>query len=512
MKRPTPEEIRAALDPGTLPEPPAGLTERIKREIPPALPRREAPARWGGADWLRLAATLVLVSGGVLLGYKLAVWMWFPAGARQETIARLVPRANGSIVLPTDGLPVQAVPAAYISTKESPRSTWGANADPFPEAEARRWLEQGKLPPADAVPPLSWAGYFDPGGDPGEPMVLEGGPSPLNPDPSYRLLRVTVAAPLPPKVPRPPMDVTVMLDLREANGQLEMVERSLREAAAGLQAHDRLRMVYERELDPERAHAPGVRLKERQEFVFIGDAGGSAKEAAEPVRRMIRITRSGPPFVWIPDETGGAGGGEMEVRTIVLRAPEAPEPPAAPLAPVPPAPMPVGIPPDELPDTLRATVRALAGGREVWVEFNPRAVEYYRLIGQGRGPSTTPDGTGRMVALYEIKLNPRASEDAVVATLRLDEGSDAAVKSLELRHDEIAASMEKASAGLKAAALSARVTEMVAQEKALREINLRELEAEVRRLAGEKVLLERQAKELRRLVEIAARDAAVPKR
>ena len=515
MKRPTPEEIRAALDREPAPEPPDGLMETVKRSIPEPLPRWEAPAPWGRADWFRLAATLVLVAGGVLLGYKIALWMRTPA--ETGTVARLVPRASGPLTLQTTELPIQAVPASYVSTKESPRSTIGAMPEPFRVEEARRYLERGELPPSDAVPPLSWAGYFDPAEAPageGDELELEGGPSPLNPDPSFRLLRVSVEAPRAPLPPRPPVDLTVMVDLQEADERLEEVERSLREAAAGLQANDRLRMVFEQELGREEAPPPGVRLKERQEFVFIGEPTAPGSAARKPTRRVIRITRGGGPFAWSGDEEGAGKGREVEVRTIVVQAPDAPDAPVPPLplsapsAPLPPrAPAPpatVSVPPAELSATLRQTVRALAGGREVTVEFNPHAVEYYRLVGQGRPAPSDRSGPDRMVALYEIKLAPGAAVDAVVAALRLNDGGGAAVLSLELKRAEFAASMEQASAGLRAGALSAQVTAALEQERSLQRAEARRLAGEARRLAGEKILLEQQARELQRLAEIAA--------
>jgi hypothetical protein len=164
----------------------------------------------------------------------------------------------------------------------------------------------------------------------------------------------------------------------------------------------------------------------------------------------------------------------------------------------------VRVPPDDLPAELRRTVRSIAGGREVTVEFNPRAVEYYRLVGQGRPAPSDRAGADRMVALYEIKLAPGADGDAVVAALRLCEGGASGVQSRELRRADLAASLEQASAGLKAGALSAQVTAALERQRSLQRAEVRRLTEEARRLASENVLLEKQAQELKRLAEIAA--------
>jgi len=328
------------------------------------------------------------------------------------------------------------------------------------------------------------------------------------------------------------VDLTVLMELREAEGQLEQVENSLREAAAGLQAHDRLRMVFEQDLAPEGAPPQGVRLRERQEFVFIGEPTVPGPGTNKPMRQVIRVTRAGESFDWTMETDDAGSDHEVEMRTIIINAPQTPQtprtpgapappvPPAAPspalraprpVAPPAPAPFPpsaapalpsiVSIPPADLSATLRETVRELAGGREVTVVFDPRVVEYYRLVGQGRAASSGPD---RMVALYEIKLAPGVADDAVVAALQLNNGGRAGVLSRELKRAEFAASMEQASAGLKAGALSAQVTAALEKERSLQHAEVRRLAGEARRLAAEKVLMERQAEEFQRLAEIAA--------
>ena len=168
-------------------------------------------------------------------------------------------------------------------------------------------------------------------------------------------------------------------------------------------------------------------------------------------------------------------------------------------------------------ENLTGTLQTIASDAKIQVEFDPRTVTRYRLLGyenrdvaDHRFRDDTVDageiGAGhRVTALYEIKLAEDAPRRRALAEVRLRYRSRATGRvvedSLEVRRSDLARSWRAASPSLRLAALAAELAEVLKRSYWARETS----PADLRSRAGDLGELEGDSKvdELRRLVDRA---------
>ena len=185
--------------------------------------------------------------------------MWISPGPTQAPMPTSAPAAIGaapatSAPLPIGGAPVPtAAPAwpvpyatppvdntfrdygvnPYVETYQDHLSTFALDVDTASYTVARRYVQEGNLPPADAIRVEEFVNFFKQ--DYALPsnvafgLYADGAPSPFYHDGSY-LLRFGVQGYAVPEAQRKPLNLTFVIDVSgsmEEQGRLEMVKQSL---------------------------------------------------------------------------------------------------------------------------------------------------------------------------------------------------------------------------------------------------------------------------------------------
>ncbi|MFC3226415.1 von Willebrand factor type A domain-containing protein [Marinibaculum pumilum] len=184
-----------------------------------------------------------------------------PAG--RTALAPPTPRAT--VVAPSSVLPFAQVqqsrtgwgerypdstPSGVVETASQPFSTFSADVDTASLSHVRRWLEQGRLPPADAVRPEEMVNAFDYAYP--APASREEGfrptaalyPAPWRDD--RHILAVGVKGWTVPDAARPDANLVLLLDVSgsmRGAGRLPLVKQSVCLLLHGLQARDTLAIV-----------------------------------------------------------------------------------------------------------------------------------------------------------------------------------------------------------------------------------------------------------------------------
>lgn len=139
----------------------------------------------------------------------------------------------------------------FVSVREHPLATFAADVDTASYANARRMLEQGQWPAADAVRIEEWLNYFTyddppPSADRQEPLAssLEIAEAPWAPE--HRLVRIALKARELPLSARDAANLVFLLDvsgsMNEPN-RLPLVKESMRLLLRRLRADDRVAIV-----------------------------------------------------------------------------------------------------------------------------------------------------------------------------------------------------------------------------------------------------------------------------
>lgn len=177
---------------------------------------------------------------------------------------------------------------AFRSTRRNPLSTFSIDVDAAAYTNVRRFLEQGGRPPADAVRIEEMLNYFDydypdPGaGEHPFAVVTEVGPSPWSPE--NRLVQVGLQGRRVPVAGLPPSNLVFLIDVSgsmAAPEKLPLVRESLRMLVAQLRPHDRVALVvYAGAAGVVLEPTPGDRKDEIVAALGRLEAGGSTAGGA----------------------------------------------------------------------------------------------------------------------------------------------------------------------------------------------------------------------------------------
>jgi Ca-activated chloride channel family protein len=438
----------------------------------------------------------------------------------------------------------------FIDTEDDHLSTFGLDVDSGSFTLARSYLDRGHLPPPEAIRVEEFVNYFD-YADPtprrGEfTLIAEGGPSPFANGPRYHLVRFGIQAMKIRASQRPPASLIFVVDVSGSMGRenrLGLVRDSLHLLLDQLDSRDRIGLVVygsrgEVVLEPTTSKEAIRRALDR----LVPGGSTHAEEgldlAFDLARRHYRegdINR----LVLCSDGVANVGrtGPESILDRVRREADEGIELTAVGFG--------MGNYNDALMEqladqgdgsyayvdtlnearrifveNLTGTLQTIAADAKVQVDFNPKAVSRYRLIGyenrniaDERFRDDTVDageiGAGHSVtALYEIKLHEGVGKRQRLATLHLryrSKATDEIVESaFDLERRDLAHSWERGSIALQLSSLVAEFAEILKGSYWAKDSDLEELYRRLRpvadRLAGDD-----QVEDLLYLVERARR-------
>jgi len=448
----------------------------------------------------------------------------------------------------------------FVDTQEDRLSTFALDVDTGSWTLARAYLDRGALPPSEAIRVeelVNAQPYDDPAPRRGDfTLVGEGAPSPFAPPGDYRLLRFAVKGRELALAERKPAILTFVVDISgsmDRENRLGLVRRSLdllldelrpddrvalvvygsrgrvllrhtrdheaiREAIDALRpegstnAEEGLRLAYDLAGEAFRPGASNRLILCSDGVANVGATGPESilERIGREARRGIELTTVGFGMGNYNDalmeQLADQGDGRYhyvddlgEARRIFV-------------------------------DELAGTLETIARDAKAQVEFDPAVVERWRLVGYENREVADRDfrndavdagelGAGHSaVALYEIRLAPRARRNDRLATLRLRWQSTATGRieeaSLDLRVRDLEGSFRGASPNLRRAAIAAELGELLKGSYYAREATWSELQDEAHRLdrdlAGHRAL--RKLSDLTDTIDRAARLAGPDRR
>ncbi len=442
----------------------------------------------------------------------------------------------------------------FLDPEDDPLSTFGLDVDTGSYAAVRRFLRAGRLPDRDAVRTEEMINYFD-YGDPGPEeedfsLVGEGAPSLYASGSRYYLVRFALTGREIELADRRPALLTFLVDTSGSMarpGRLDWVRRSLEALVERLQEGDRValvtygsrgRVLLEPTSDRHRL-LQAIRGLQAEGSTHLEDGLALAYELARRFRRPHEPSR----ILLCSD--GLANRGRTTAQGLLERARrEADE--GIELSTVG-----FGLESfndelmeqlanqgdgrysyvDSLDEAYRVFVERLSGTLETiaaearaQVQWNPRTVALYRLIGyenreiaDERFRDETVDagevGAGHAVTvLYEIKLERPVAPSELLATLRAryrstEEGRTVEL-SRQLRGRHLAATWESASPALRLASLVAELGEILRQSYWARDGDLGDVFRRLQVLSGSFA----GDRDVAELVDLAGRAAEIRER
>jgi hypothetical protein len=422
-------------------EPPAGLLEKIKSEIPPSIPvgtgtpEVETPSPAAPRQRWLMAASVAAMIGAGLLAFQLRT----PMAPVEETAGSkaLLQRTDRAPAAPSAPPPARMSPPGEAEPLLDARQAPPPPPPPPPKPLSRK--ETDELKSLGYVAPQGVAGGVEGGVVGGVPGGVAGGavggaPAPREAEPSVQAVEAPESVDAP--APAAPAPQATAKEERRANAAADSAMATAEAAKPGLEVRHKA------------VEANPLKDTATQPLsTFETDSGTASYEL---VRRLLQQGK-------LPDP-GAIRVGE------VLNGFEA-----------------GGVPPVEgAPTPFRDSRYRLLGfrlpaGHRVEVEFNPTVVVRYRLLGNG------------LYTLYEIELRPEAPRDGRVLTLRLGATEKAVALST------LASSWPSASPGFRLAVLAAEFAESL---KGSSRVDLAEVARQAR---------DARAAELADLVEKAAR-------
>jgi Ca-activated chloride channel family protein len=409
----------------------------------------------------------------------------------------------------------------FIDTEDDPLSTFGLDVDTGSYTVARRYLEEGHLPPPEAIRVEEFINYFDYGDRaPKEEdfaISSEGAPSIYGQGPRYYLLRFNLRARVVEASERPPANLTFVVDVSgsmDRENRLGLVKRALFLLLDHLGSEDRVALVVYGSQGRVLLEPTGSREEVRRALeLLVAEGSTNAEEGLVLGYQMAaRTFREGAINRVILCSDGVANVGRTGAGSILGRI----EREAARGIELTTLGFGMGNYNDVLMeqladrgnghyayiDTLEearrvlvehltGTLQTVASDAKVQVEFRPGVVARYRLLGyenrdiaDERFRDDTVDageiGAGHSVtALYEIKLQPNVRKRAELAALHLRYRSRETGQVVEIsrvvRLADLVDSWEESSAGLRLVTLVAEFGEILKGSYWAREGSLEEV-------------------------------------
>jgi Ca-activated chloride channel homolog len=418
----------------------------------------------------------------------------------------------------------------FVDAEEDPLSTFGLDVDTASYTVARRYLDDGHLPPPESVRVEEFVNFFHYGDRAPErgdfALRAEGAPTPFADGERYRLLRFSIRAREVSRRDRKPAVLTFVVDVSgsmDRENRLGTVKQALGLLVDQLGAGDKVGLVIygsrgEVVLEPTADHAvirralarlvpggstnaeEGLRLGyemagrafrfgglNRVILCSDGVANVASTGADEILARIGREARRGIELTTVGfgmgnyndvlmEKLADAGDGRYAYVDTLAEARRI------------------------FAEDLTSMLQTVARDAKVQVEFDPRAVARYRLLGyenrdiaDRRFRDDTVDageiGAGHQVtALYEVKLQPDARPAMPLATLHLRYRSVETGRVEEvakpLRVGDLARSFEQASPALRLAAVTAEFAEILRGSYWAKEASLADVLRRSRELAA----------------------------
>jgi Ca-activated chloride channel family protein len=395
----------------------------------------------------------------------------------------------------------------FIDTEDDALSTFGLDVDTGSYTVARRYLSDGNLPDPASVRVEEYLNYFKYGAAPPRrgdfAITAEGAPTPFAKGDRYRVLRFGIHAREIDTTHRKPAVLTFVVDVSGSmarEDRLGLVKKALFALLDQLRPGDEValvvygsrgRVLLEPTSDREAVRfaidrlTPGGSTNAEEGLVLGYDLAARAFRR-DGINRVIlcsdgvaNVGRTGPDSILGRIEREAQRG--IELTTVGFGMGNYNDVLLEQLADR-------GNGRYAYVDTFRearrifvenltGTLQTIAVNAKVQVEFNPKVVARYRLLGyenrdieDRRFRDDTVDageiGAGHVVtALYEIKLQERPPQGQPVATLRLRYRPEAGGEFVEVAHEvgmnDIAASWGEASPALRLATLVAEFAEIL---------------------------------------------------
>jgi Ca-activated chloride channel family protein len=410
----------------------------------------------------------------------------------------------------------------FVDAEEDPLSTFGLDVDTASYAVARRYLADGHLPPSEAVRVEEFVNAVPatPGRtgrllgrreNAGLQLDADGAPTPFagaRPE-RYRLVRFTVSAPALAARERRPVVLTFVVDTSgsmEREDRLGLVRRALELLLDELQPEDRVglvvydsraRVLCEPTLDRARLRREldGLRpggSTNAEEGLVLGYEVADRAYVRGAINRVLlasdgvaNVGATGPQSIL--DRIGAAARRGIDLTTVGFGMGNYNDVLMEQLADRGDGQYAYVDTLEEarrvFQDNLNATLDTVARDAKAQVEFDPRWVERYRLLGYENRDvedrkfrddrvDAGEIGAGHVVtALYEVKLRPGAERrGGTLATLRVRyrdvrDGADGEIveRSRKLAGGDLARSWDDASVGLRWAGCAAQFAELLKQ-------------------------------------------------
>ena len=438
----------------------------------------------------------------------------------------------------------------FVDTAEDAQSTFALDVDTGSWTLTRSYLERGALPPPEAIRVEEFVNaqeYDDPAPRRGEfTLIAEGAPSPFAPAGDYRVLRFAVKGREIDASDRKPSILTFVIDVSGSMAQgnrLVMVKRALGMLLDELRPEDRValvvygtngRVLLDHTSDHERIrwaieslHPEGSTNAE--EGLRLGyDLAGSAYRTGRNNRIVLcsdgvaNVGLTGPESIL--ERIGNEARRGIELTTVGFGMGNYNDVLMEQLADRGDGRYHYVDTLDEAQrifrENLSGTLETIAKDAKVQVEFDPRTVERWRLLGYENRDVADRDfrndsidageiGAGHSAtAVYEVRLAPGAARSTnVLGTLRLRWHSVATGQveeaALPLRPTDLDRSFATASPNLRRAAVTAELAEILEHSFYAKEASWRVLRDEVHRLDDEPAPA-RRSEDLRWMIDRAA--------
>lgn len=426
-----------------------------------------------------------------------------------------------------------AVPAqarvSFTETQADRLSTFGLDVDTASYTVVRSYLRGGRLPPPSVVRVEEMVNFFS-YGDPAPArgafaIRAEGAPSPFAPGPEYRLLRFNLRAREVKPEHRRPAVLTLVIDVSgsmKEDNRLGLVKRVVPLLLEQMRPQDRVgvvvygdnaRVVVEPTADREAVRRAVEGLvpegsTNAEEGLVQGYTVAARHFRPGGINRVVlcsdgvaNVGKTGAEDILA--RIGAAAKGGIELTTLGFGMGDYNDAFMEQLANKGNGRYAYLDTLDEarrvLVEEITGALQTVARDAKVQVEFNPAAVERWRLLGyenraiaDGRFRDNSVDagevGAGHSVtALYEVKLRPGARPEQRIATfqLRFREPDMGVLQETarDLRVSDLAPSWERAPAGLRFASVVAELAEILQGSPEAADGNLKRVLRRLREVA-----------------------------